>query len=142
MTLSDALKMIRLASKKDVAAAIKAEDTVPTAVARRTLSPEHKAKMAEGRKRAAAAKAGTPPAKTPKAAKPATAAFERKPVEVSVRPHTTKRGRNGKVYAVGCMDWFVADGDEQQRRFVIDSINVLRTMPDADMARLMAQFAR
>lgn len=104
---------------------------------KRTLSPEQKAKMAEGRKRAAAAK--TAPAVAAPAAKPAK---ERKPLEAKVEAYRTKKGDDGSLVVFGIMSNFCKKGDEAKRAQVIASINMIRTMPQADMAALVAKIGR
>ena len=72
MTAADVAKMIEASVAKSLANAMKLVSTaeapkavavpVPAAVAKRSLSPEQKAKMAEGRRKAAVAKAAPQPA--------------------------------------------------------------------------------
>lgn len=110
---------LRLTAAKDAPAVAVA----PKPAGRRTLTPEQKAKMAEGRKRAAAAKTATAPAAAAPVAvaKPAKV---RKPAEAwSVKDHVTKKGVAGKVITVGPFSAWLPNGDAAKRKAVMDAIN-------------------
>jgi hypothetical protein len=126
MTASDIRSMIAAgiaeAMKFQTAAAAPAV-IEPPAKGKRTLSPEQKAKMAEGRKRAAAAKADAPatvvidaPAK---AAKPAKV---RKAWEVNVRV-AKKNGQPGVSVTVGPFSAWAYKGDEARMKDMLSAIN-------------------
>ena len=156
--MTNFLKMIALNGSAAERAELKAmlEGAADTAVVerparkgkgKRTLSPEQKAKMAEGRRRAAAERAE--PATKPGKAQAAKPAAERplpplrKKVEIRVEDYTTKRtGENGTLVVIGSASAFCAKGDEAKRRWIIDTFNLIRTMPHEDMARIMAKIGR
>lgn len=131
MTVADMKAAVALAVEQ--ALRLVQADDAPVAVAEppkparkgRTLSEEQKRKMAEGRKRAAAAKAA--PAKpAPKAAKPVAAVKAAKPDRLTgwdVTKHTTKRGKAGKIVRVGPFSMFIEDGDAEKRAAAIEAIN-------------------
>lgn len=138
MTVADMKAAVALAVEQ--AMRLIQTDDAPVAVAEppkparkgRTLTDEQKRKMAEGRKRAAAAKAA--PAAKPKAAKPAAkvaAVKAEKPDRLhgwDVTPHTTARGVSGKIVRVGPFSMFLADDDADKRAAAIEAINkVFRT---------------
>jgi hypothetical protein len=110
------------AMKFQTAAAAPAVIEAP-AKGKRTLSPEQKAKMAEGRKRAAAAKADAPatvvidaPAKAEKPAK------VRKAWEVNVRV-AKKNGQPGVSVTVGPFSAWAYKGDEARMKDMLSAIN-------------------
>lgn len=126
MTASDIRSMIAAgiaeAMKFQTAAAAPAVIEAP-AKGKRTLSPEQKAKMAEGRKRAAAAKADAPatvvidaPAKAEKPAK------VRKAWEVNVRV-AKKNGQPGVSVTVGPFSAWAYKGDEARMKDMLSAIN-------------------
>lgn len=150
--MQSVIRMIALNGSAAERAELKAmlEGAADTAVAvrparkgkgKRTLSPEQKAKMAEGRRRAAAERAE--PATKPGKAQAAKPAGERRKVEIRVEDYTTKRtGEDGTLVVIGSASAFCAKGDEAKRRWIIDTFNLIRTMPHEDMARIMAKIGR
>ena len=115
----------------------------PTSVKRRTLTDAQKARMADGRRRAAAAKAGGAATVARPASKPAeanrTAEKPAKTAEAwSVKDHVTKRGIKGKVITVGPFSAWLPEGNEARRQAVMDAIvKVFRT---AEISKVIAQF--
>lgn len=109
----------------------------PAAKGKRTLSDEQKAKMAEGRKRAAAAKAGAfddaPATVIVDAPKPVKEKKARPAWEV--KDHTTKQGVKGQIVTVGPFSAWVPEGDAAKRKACIDAINLIRTDAAHEIAR-------
>jgi len=123
MTAADIRSMIAAgiaeAMKFQTAAAAPAVVEAP-AKGKRTLSDGQKAKMAEGRKRAAAAKANaTVVIDSPKAEKPTKV---RKAWEVNVRV-AKKNGKSGVSVTVGPFSAWAYAGDEARMKDMLAAIN-------------------
>lgn len=142
MNVLSALKFLVAADKAEVAAALAAVESPATvtrkpAKGKRTLTDEQKRKMAEGRKRAAAAK-GKSVEKPAKAAKPAAAKPSRELPACGwkVTPHTTAKGVKGKIVQVGPFSTFLPAGDAAKRKAAAVAINgVFRT---AEIGKVIA----
>lgn len=115
----------------------------PAPVKRRTLTDAQKARMADGRRRAAAAKAGGAATAARPVSKPVEAnRTGERPAQAaeawSVKDHVTKRGIKGKVIAVGPFSAWLPEGDEARRQAVMDAIvQVFRT---AEISKVIARF--
>jgi hypothetical protein len=126
--MTNFLKMIALNGSAAERAELKAmlEGAADTAVAvrparkgkgKRTLSPEQKAKMAEGRRRAAAERAGAP------AAVPVSKPAKAKRPAWKVEKRVSQKGVPGKTIMVGPFTAWLADGDTEKRAAIMDAIN-------------------
>lgn len=132
MTAAEVKSMIEAAVMKfvgnaEAAPVAVAAPAIPASVGKRTLSDEQKRKMAEGRARAAAAKAGKP------AAVATPVAVVEKPVEKKARPawevkaHVTKKGQKGLIVTVGPLSAWLPEGDAARKKAFFDAVNMLRT---------------
>lgn len=108
---------------------------VPAAVKKRTLSPEHLAKMQAGRKKKAAAKPSKP-AKPAKAVKAAGVTVKTGAPAWTCEDYTTAKGIDGKIVRVGVFSVFVPKGDKDKAQAVLDTVNVIRGDKDAVLLAL------
>lgn len=122
-----------------------AKPAVPPAVAKRTLSPEHLAKMQAGRKAKAAKGKAKPVAAKPDAKPKPAPAVKAAGVTVTTgapawtcEDYTTSKGVDGKIVRVGVFSVFVANGDTEKAQAVLDTVNVIRGDKDAVIATLRA----
>jgi hypothetical protein len=91
--------------------------------------------------------AGQRPQPAPqKAAKPEHSTTPDKPksnpIEAHIGPYTTKKGIEGTLATFGVLSTFCQHGDTDKRTRIIASLNLIRTLPYADMAALMAKIGR
>lgn len=139
MTAAEVKSMIEAAVMKfvgnaEAAPVAVAAPAIPASVGKRTLSEEQKRKMAEGRERARAAKAGKKGRKAEQPAAVATpVAVVEKPVEKKARPawevkaHVTKKGQKGLIVTVGPLSAWLPEGDAARKKAFFDAVNMLRT---------------
>lgn len=145
MTAAEVKSMIEAAVMKfvgnaEAAPVAVAAPAIPASVGKRTLSEEQKRKMAEGRERARAAKAGKKgrKAETPVAT---PVAVVEKPVEKKARPawevkaHVTKKGQKGLIVTVGPLSAWLPEGDAARKKAFFDAVNMLRTDVAHEIAR-------
>lgn len=140
MTAAEVKSMIEAAVMKFVGNAepvAVAAPAIPAPVKKRGLSDEQKRKMAEGRERARAAKAGTKPAK-PVAAVPKPAKADRPAWEV--KPHTTKKKVEGVVVSVGPLSAWLPKGDTAKKQALFAAINVIRSDAAHEIAAAVTKF--
>jgi hypothetical protein len=117
----------------------------PKVTGKRTLSPEHLAKMQAGRKAKAAKGKAKPVAAKPDAKPKPAPAVKAAGVTVktgapalTVEDYTTSKGVDGKIVKVGVFSTFVPEGDDAKAQAVLDTVNVIRGDKDAVIATLRA----
>lgn len=110
----------------------------PKVTGKRTLSPEHLAKMQAGRKAKAAKGKAKPAAKPAPAVKAAGVTVKTGAPALTVEEYTTSKGVDGKIVRVGVFSVFVANGDADKAQAVLDTVNVIRGDKDAVIHALRA----